>query len=757
MRFTLAKLARPAPLSWAATAVAVLWLVGRDALAGAGAVALFLLGGAAAAALAAWIVEALWVRLPAQRLPGRWPSALAGSSLAVAPPLFVVAVLGRSLLEPGLRWLGPTLLVVAVLSALGLRWGLRRAGLAELPRAAFCTQLAALELLVALLWMHRVEGTFLHMRPGTEALHAGLFFGTWLVSCALLIPWSLRLHARLAPLPGSALRSAACLAAGLAGLAAIEIDRRALVDLYPAVHVWLEVVGVLSLDAALAPLWASRLAAGEGGLAGRPRLVGGLALGGAAVLLLPAVGFVGLLFSTTVRDAGFRAELLDTPLGPVLIELAPKPRRSSRSHPLLRYDQLLDVPAPDNAWNIVLVSSDALRGDALDAPGAKRADRSPRITRFASERCGYFQQAYAPGSRTAIGMGALMLGRYSAYIDWQFAIWKNNKLYRPEQLSPEQLQALGDKFGYTTLPVTPEHGSLARRLRRAGFQTMAVPWDSFAAFFDKGQGFEGGFDVYPNLKRKRWKDPSSSAVVAYALEQIDRRSRSKGQGKARFFQWIHLFDTHTSEGDPQLYRRRVLDTDAAIGELLDGLDRRKLLDQTVFVLVSDHGEALGEHRAKKHGTSLHEEQVRVPLVLCVPGVAAQVFEQPVSTIDAVATLLVLAGASRAAIDGVNLLPLLQQARYPERRPVFTELHRYRSNEIKRTTDLRAVRIGDWKLIKDLLRGSSKLYDLRRDPGELRNQIGAQPAAADELGAVLDAFIAEGEREHPLVALEPGRR
>jgi len=271
-----------------------------------------------------------------------------------------------------------------------------------------------------------------------------------------------------------------------------------------------------------------------------------------------------------------------------------------------------------------------------------------------------------------------------------------------------------------------------------------VPWDSFTAFFDQGQGFEEGFDVYADMRSLRWKAPTSSKAVSYALAQLDKHALRKGKER-RFFQWVHLFDTHTANGDAELYWKRVTETDAAIGELLDGLQKRKLLDRTVFVLLADHGEALGEHRATLHGTNLYEEQVRVPLLLCVPGIAPRVYEQPVSTLDAVATLLVLARAKVDGIDGVNLMPLLSSGLYPKRRPVFTELHRYKAHHTRRTSDLRAVRIGDWKLIKDLLRDSSKLYDLAHDPEELDNQVGQHPGVAQELGAVLDAFIAEGER------------
>lgn len=755
----LSRLSGPAPLSWVATSLAVLWLCGRDAATRSPATALFLLGGTASAALALWCAEAVWMRVPFERWLRREPRALAELLVAFGPLLLLIGTLGSGLLEPGARWLLPGAAVLGGALMLALCWLARRARPAPAvngavpagPRSASGAVLAALEILLVFVWMHRSEGTFVAMRPGTETLHGLLFFGTWLVSAALLVPWSMRLSARVAVLPVTRWRLMLCASAGLVGLASIEIDRRELVDLYPAVHVWLELVGLLSLDAALAPLLAPWwLAASAPGAAGasitprRARLVAGLAVAGGALLLLPTLGFAALLGSAKVRDGGFRAELLDTALGPALIELAPRPRRSTRQHPLLRYEQFLDVRAPDNDWNIVLVSSDAMRADAIVAPGSKDVSRSPRITKFAAERCGFFRTTYAPGSLTPIGMGALMIGRYSAYIHWDPMIWKGGRLHRPELLSKEQRKALGHKKGYTVLPRIPSRGNLAQRLKAAKLRTLGVPWDSFAAFFDQGQGFEHGFDVYADMRNLHWKPPTSSKAVGYALEQLDKHARRKGKYR-RFFQWLHLFDTHTAKGNAEVYWKRVTETDAAVGELLHGLEQRKLLDRTVLVLLADHGEALGEHRVTLHGTNLYEEQVRVPMLLCVPGIAPRIYEQPVSTLDAVATLLVLARAKLDGIDGVNLMPLLTGGLYPKRRPVFTELHRYKAHDTRRTVDLRAVRIGDWKLIKDLLHESSKLYDLAHDPGELDNQVGQRPEVAEELGSVLDAFIAEGER------------
>src|SRR6185436_5875330 len=101
--------------------------------------------------------------------------------------------------------------------------------------------------------------------------------------------------------------------------------------------------------------------------------------------------------------------------------------------------------------------------------------------------------------------------------------------------------------------------------------------------------------------------------------------------------------------------------DSRLGELFARLDRLDLSDRTLVIITSDHGESLGEHGLYTHGSSLHEEQVRVPLILRLPGrlpAGLVVSDGMASHVDLVPTILDLAGQRPAAgAQGLSLRPL----------------------------------------------------------------------------------------------------
>lgn len=715
---------RAALPGFVATAIALAWLVARDT-AGSPALALFLFGGAAFAALGFVGLDLLAAAAP---LPGASATRLrrlAAAALCAPLALLVVRVL-REPAAAAMPELIPLGLVVAAAAALAVDRLAPRLGAPDSPRFWLGAAVAGFQLSLLFVYLHEVEDTLAVVREGTERMHEALFFGTWLASVALLLPWAGRIAGRAGLAPSSrGWRLWGALAA-LAGLVALELDRRELVGLYPGLHLWLQAVGVLSLDAGL-----SRLCAPAEGRARRLLVRAGVVA--LALLVLGAASFAIWARVLGVDDRAFRAQVAHSAIGAPLLRIAGRPQHHAlHADVVLRYELFHDVPPPPNDWNVVLISVDALRSDAIPDPDDPDKSAAPRLAELAST-CVDFRRAYSPGSRTAIGMGALMLGRYSAHIEWEMWMW-DRKAVDPDQ-SKADLHTLAKDLKYTTLPKIPPAGNLAQRLKAAGMVTLATPWDNYSRFFRKGTGFETGFDEYTDVEAYKWREPASAKVLELALAQ---QKRAKGR---RFFQWIHLFDPHESRGKPEAYADLVAAMDGAVGGFLAELERRGLRDRTAIVLVADHGEALGAHNNKTHATSLYDEQVRVPMLICLPGRAGKVFRRPVSTLDASATILALAGASLEGIDGVNLLPLIEQDRYPERRPVVTELHRYHSNEAVRTVDLQALVVDHWKLIRDVLRDTLELYDLEADPEELRNVLYAEPETAEELEGMLDALVA----------------
>ncbi len=157
-------------------------------------------------------------------------------------------------------------------------------------------------------------------------------------------------------------------------------------------------------------------------------------------------------------------------------------------------------------------------------------------------------------------------------------------------------------------------------------------------------------------------------------------------------------------------------------------------------MTSDHGEALGEHGEAVHGFFLYDATIRVPLLLRGPGIVPGTrISTTIQSIDLYPTVLNLAGVpipSSAHIAGRSLVPALRGSAI-EDAPAFAESLTPRIHY--GWSDLRSVREGRWKFI---LAPRPELYDLERDPGELRNLADAEPARARALRAGLDRHLAD---------------
>jgi arylsulfatase A-like enzyme len=179
--------------------------------------------------------------------------------------------------------------------------------------------------------------------------------------------------------------------------------------------------------------------------------------------------------------------------------------------------------------------------------------------------------------------------------------------------------------------------------------------------------------------------------------------------------------------------------DAKLGELFDRLRRDGLLDDTLVVIWSDHGESFMEHGFLGHGVSLYQSEIGVPMVVRYPGQSAgRVVEAPVSSVDLLPTIMEVADIDiEHRISGESLLDIGGF----EARPVFSEsfpagnkvaLH----ERFDRTA--RAIVSGQHKLIWSS-EGMRELYDLSVDPGEAAGVMTSN-TAADTLEATLASWL-----------------
>src|SRR5207249_6380341 len=140
------------------------------------------------------------------------------------------------------------------------------------------------------------------------------------------------------------------------------------------------------------------------------------------------------------------------------------------------------------------------------------------------------------------------------------------------------------------------------------------------------------------------------------------------QHPAPFFVWIHLYDPHAPYNPPAEFRARtnsaydgeIAYADAQIGRVLEWLRTSTLIDRTLVVVASDHGEGLGEHGERTHGMLVYDSTLRVPLIVAAPGAQPAARGDPVSLADIAPTILRAAGMTPpSAMRGRNLLELVR--------------------------------------------------------------------------------------------------
>jgi arylsulfatase A-like enzyme/tetratricopeptide (TPR) repeat protein len=278
------------------------------------------------------------------------------------------------------------------------------------------------------------------------------------------------------------------------------------------------------------------------------------------------------------------------------------------------------------------------------------------------------------------------------------------------------------------------HETLAERMRAAGYQTAGFV-SSMVLRADTGiaQGFDT-YDAPGDQGRRMFSQRKGEITLARALAWLDSVKRGE-----RFFLFLHLFDPHTpydppppfDQGHASPYDGEIAYTDSVLGRFTAALRERGLYDDTLIVLMSDHGEGLGDHVEREHGLLLYREALQVPLFVKLPGRrrAGERTKAPAALSDVGATALAELGLPSALGDGKDLLgerpPAADRAIYGE--TWFTR-------EQYGWSELRSVIRGDAHYI-DAPR--PELYDWARDPGE-REDLAPRVAVPASFTAVLAA-------------------
>jgi arylsulfatase A-like enzyme/Flp pilus assembly protein TadD len=290
----------------------------------------------------------------------------------------------------------------------------------------------------------------------------------------------------------------------------------------------------------------------------------------------------------------------------------------------------------------------------------------------------------------------------------------------------------------------PAANTLAEAFHAAGAATAAA----VASYvLDERTGIAQGFDVYHGVPRPRGPADNSESERKGDKVCDDALALLRARAKEKFFLWVHFYDahypyesaSHPDASSPAAYADEVAFMDGQIGRLLDGLRDLRLEQDTLVVLVADHGEGLGDHQEVQHGYFLYSTCSHVPLIVKCPGVIAPGAQSDalVRTVDVAPTITELAGLPplSAAVSGVSLVPLLTGASTDLHLSAYTETAEPYTR--MRLSAIRAFWSGHWKYMWST---EPQLFDLEKDPGELHNVIAENAEPAEKLKQELRALL-----------------
>jgi arylsulfatase A-like enzyme len=401
--------------------------------------------------------------------------------------------------------------------------------------------------------------------------------------------------------------------------------------------------------------------------------------------------------------------------------------------------------------NLLLITLDTFRADHVGALGAD-GDPTPALDELASEGA-LFTRAYSQIPTTGPSHMSILSGTYP---------WTHETLANGVAVPPD-------------VPVLPQ------MLGTAGYRTAAfVSAFVLDGVFGYGRGFEvyddalvrpkGVSDLSPmrvwEQLRVRFGDLADverpgDVTVHDALGWLERRRPDE-----RFFLWVHLFDAHGPyeppppfdtryySGDPRdpahttmteavdvadymaeslegitdlawplaQYKGEIAFTDQQLGRLLEGLADQGLAENTVIVVVADHGESLDEHDYYfNHGAHLYTPSMHVPLVIVAPGriPAGVVVDDLVENVDLAPTLLELLGQPVPAdLAGTSLLPLVDGAAHSDGESLSVTFDREANQAMRAFMRYRkiGIRTDGYSFIYRE-EGPEEWYALETDPGE----------------------------------------
>ena len=365
-----------------------------------------------------------------------------------------------------------------------------------------------------------------------------------------------------------------------------------------------------------------------------------------------------------------RAAFVDEPLG-----LAPSGEKRSVAR------TTYEVPTCAKC-NVLLLTVDALRADHVGAYGYPRRT-TPALDKL-SDKSVRFTNAFTQATKTFDSLPSIYSGLYPSHLDRNY---KHPKLKKAKSYLFYVDE--GTQF-------------LSHRFKKAGYQTAAFYGFHFGDF-----GYHRGFDRVVEDRKN---------ITPHILAYLKKT-------KEPFFLSAHFHFPHEPYekhakfdfGDEPIdrYDSEIAYTDQQIGKILQFLEQRNLLEETILIVSADHGEEFGEHGGQFHSRKLHQELLHVPLLVWHPHLSAQTVEEFVELVD-VAPFLSEAldlGAEPKEFDGQSLLAA---ARGQRDRGLFGA---YSQNYERKGLRAASLVTPEWRAILGPDVEGFRLYDKAKDPAE----------------------------------------
>jgi len=403
-----------------------------------------------------------------------------------------------------------------------------------------------------------------------------------------------------------------------------------------------------------------------------------------------------------------------------------------------------------NKPNIFLILIDTLRPDHLSCYGYERPT-SPNIDKLAAEGV-RFDRAFSASPWTNPSILALFTGLHPS------DVWEPKPHEEAIKLAvPARIDTLAEILsanGYFTIAAS-DHPGINHRL------------------------FGQGFDIYTHLYYSDgpyvgWRETDTKKVLKQLHTILERRL------EGGLFTYVHLIYPHQPYEPPapyddyfgrgalryipenkasmiNMYDGEIKRTDDVIGDFLADIKRMNLDNDSIIILLSDHGEGFWEHGQWEHGNSLYNELLHIPLIFHAPGRIPEnkTIYRLVRNVDILPTILELVDIQydKKSYRGNSLLPLIRGNDDKSKRLAFSEFPHYTPIVFGR-----AIQSLEEKLIHPGRDGKPiEYFDITKDPTELNNLRIKESHRASDLMSIMNDISRTAKTSrtaHPMERVEP---